>query len=131
MLHPDRLFHFLILGQTGTGKSTLLKNLIKQDTSAGVGFCLVDPHGDIANELQMASTGRAIYWDVSDRDCAYGYNPLTAVSAQFRPIVASGLIDTLKKQWSDAWGATALWYGRYNDGCKLALSPFRLTGFFW
>lgn len=34
-----------------------------------------------------------------------GYNPLTRVHRSYRPLVASGLIDTLKKQWADSWGA--------------------------
>ena len=46
-----------------------------------------------------------IYWNVADAQSPYGYNPLTSVSAPHRPLVASGLIDTLKKQWADAWGA--------------------------
>ncbi len=46
-----------------------------------------------------------IYWNAADPRCPYGYNPLTYVNAEHRPLVASGLIDTLKKQWSDAWGA--------------------------
>src|ERR1044071_5762464 len=43
--------HVYILGQTGTGKSTLLKNLLIQDIAAGEGCALIDPHGDLAEEL--------------------------------------------------------------------------------
>jgi len=101
----DRLMHLYVIGQTGTGKSTLLYNLAMQDAKAGHGFCLIDPHGDLAEALS-AGIGRAhIYWNVSDPACPFGYNPLTHVSAAYRPLIASGLIDTMKKQWSDAWGA--------------------------
>lgn len=100
----DRLFHGAILGQTGTGKSTLLFNMIMQDALHGRGFCLIDPHGDIARSVSEALTVPHIYWDVADPECPIGYNPLTFVAAAYRPLIASGLIETLKKQWQDAWG---------------------------
>lgn len=102
---PDRLFHMAIFGQTGTGKSSLLASMAKQDIDTGQGFCLIDPHGDLAKELAEYCGDRALYWDVADPTCPYGYNPLTYVKSEYRPLLASGLIETLRKQWSDAWGA--------------------------
>lgn len=110
----DRLFHMFCLGQTGTGKSSLLANMMHQDTKRGQGFCLIDPHGDLAQLVSRFSANSKIYWDVSDPRSPYGYNPLTYVSAEFRPLVASGLIETLKKQWSDAWGARMEHLLRYS-----------------
>lgn len=100
----DRLMHLHVIGQTGTGKSTLLANLALQDAARGIGFCLIDPHGDLAEAVAERITGEAIVWRVADPGCPYGYNPLTRVPAAYRPLVASGLIDALRKQWSDAWG---------------------------
>lgn len=123
----DRLQHLYIAGQTGAGKSTLLARLAAQDATAGTGFCLLDPHGDLAKGLATdlavkrnrvttgaasrsapadtaPESGKVIYWDVADPSCPFGYNPLTSVSPALRPLVASGLIDALKKQWGDAWG---------------------------
>ncbi|MEM5471904.1 type IV secretion system DNA-binding domain-containing protein [Hoeflea sp. AS60] len=100
----DRLFHTYIVGQTGTGKSNLLLNMLRQDIEHGRGFCLLDPHGDLAKEAAKLLGDRGIYWEPSDPDCNYGYNPLTYVAARYRPLVASSIIDTLKQQWSDAWG---------------------------
>lgn len=101
----DRLSHLYIIGQTGTGKSTLLRNMARQDATAGTGFCLIDPHGDLAERLHGALEVDHRYWNVADKDSPFGYNPLTRVSAAFRPLIASGFIDALKKQWADAWGA--------------------------
>jgi type IV secretory pathway TraG/TraD family ATPase VirD4 len=101
----DRMQHIYILGQTGTGKSTLLYHLMRQDLGQGHGFCLIDPHGDLAEQIAGSCPKTALIWNVADPDCPYGYNPLTRVSDKFRPLIASGLIDTLKKQWADAWGA--------------------------
>ncbi|MGC9417823.1 MAG: type IV secretory system conjugative DNA transfer family protein [Rhodovulum sp.] len=101
----DRLLHLYMIGQTGTGKSTLVQNLAWQDARHGTGFCLVDPHGDLAEGLHRHLEIPHRYWDVADPACPLGYNPLSRVSEQYRPLVASGLIETLKKQWPDAWGA--------------------------
>lgn len=100
----DRLLHLYIIGQTGTGKSTLLLNMALQDVANNVGFCLIDPHGDLALQLSKNISRKHIYWDVGNPNSPYGYNPLTHVSEHLRPLVASGFIETLKKQWSDAWG---------------------------
>lgn len=96
--------HLYVLGQTGAGKSTLLGHLARQDAAQGIGFCLLDPHGDLASELRDQIGAGVIYWDVADPSCPYGYNPLSKVAAEHRPLVASALIDTFKKQWVDAWG---------------------------
>lgn len=104
ILQPDRLHHIYIIGQTGTGKSTLLRNLACQDLRSGIGFCLLDPHGDLAKSVHEEAAENCLYWDAADPETPFGYNPLTFVSEQYRPLVASGLIDTLKKQWADAWG---------------------------
>ncbi|PHR96906.1 MAG: hypothetical protein COA78_28180 [Blastopirellula sp.] len=110
----DRMFHQYIIGQTGTGKSTLLLQMMKQDLNSGQGFCLVDPHGDLARAVLEIDSSKVIYWNAADPACVYGYNPLTTIRAEFRPLVASGLIETLKKQWSDAWGARLEHLLRYS-----------------
>lgn len=100
----DRLMHLHVVGQTGTGKSTLLGQLALQDAAHGFGFCLIDPHGDLADSLATRLGDRAILWAPADPTNPYGYNPLTPVPAEYRPLVVSGLIDAFRKQWADAWG---------------------------
>lgn len=114
IMQTDRMFHQYIIGQTGTGKSTLMLNMMKQDIAHGQGFCLIDPHGDLAEAVRAVVDCEIVYWNVADPDCPYGYNPLTYVTSEYRPLVASGLIDTLKKQWSDAWGARMEHLLRYS-----------------
>lgn len=114
----DRLQHLYIIGQTGTGKSSLLFNLAFQDAQAATGACLLDPHGDLAIALHQRLPGDHLYWDVADPNCPLGFNPLARVSAANRPLVTSGFIETLKKQWPDAWGARMEHILRY---CVLAL----------
>lgn len=71
----DRLRHFYTIGQTGTGKSTLLKNMIVQDILRGEGVCMIDPHGnDIADVLGSVPPER--YQDVIYFDPAYTEKPM-------------------------------------------------------
>src|ERR1051325_2162261 len=49
----ERRRHLYIVGQTGTGKSTLLLNLIAQDLAAYQGLALLDPHGDLAEAVLL------------------------------------------------------------------------------
>lgn len=69
MSDEDRLRHFYCIGQTGTGKSTLLKNMIVQDIIRGEGVCMIDPHGmDIVDVLASVPRERfndVIYFDPS------------------------------------------------------------------
>lgn len=76
----DRMRHFYVLGQTGTGKSVFLQNLIVQDIKSGNGVCMIDPHGtDIEEVLGAIPPERAndvIYFDPSNLDRPIGLNML-------------------------------------------------------
>src|SRR5271156_5761509 len=81
MLDPEeRRRHLYIVGQTGTGKSTLLLNLIAQDLAAGEGLALLDPHGDLAEAVLMhvprSRTNDLVYVNPADADRPIGFNPL-------------------------------------------------------
>jgi len=47
----DRLQHIYVIGKSGTGKSTLLENMAISDIERGNGLCVIDPHGDIAEDI--------------------------------------------------------------------------------
>ena len=76
----DRLRHFYIIGQTGTGKTTLMKNMIAQDIASGAGVCMIDPHGtDIEDVLSSVPSEReqdVIYFDPSRMDRVVAFNML-------------------------------------------------------
>lgn len=108
MRQADRLSHLYIVGKTGVGKSTLLEQLAHQDLDAGSGFALIDPHGDlverIATTVRPSDSRRVRYLNAADPHQPYGYNPVRRVREDRIPLAASGLMDTLKKLWPDAWG---------------------------
>ncbi len=80
MSEKDRMRHFYVIGQTGTGKSKFLTNLISQDIQSGAGVCFIDPHGtDIEEVLGAIPPEREqdiIYFDPSRMDRVVGLNML-------------------------------------------------------
>ena len=80
MTKEDRLRHFYVIGQTGTGKTTMLKNMIRQDILNGEGVCMIDPHGsDIQDVLSFVPKERyedVIYFDPSHTERPMGLNML-------------------------------------------------------
>lgn len=104
----DRRQHMYVVGQTGTGKTTLLETLIRQDIVAGEGLALVDPHGDLAGRLQSSvppsRTSDLIVVDPADPNCRYRFNPLSGVDEERRSVAAASLLECLEKLWPSAWG---------------------------
>jgi len=80
MKDDDRRRHFYLIGQTGTGKSVLLKNMIVQDMEQGKGVCYIDPHGsdleDILSRIPKDRVEDLIYFDPAGRDRTMGLNML-------------------------------------------------------
>lgn len=76
----DRLRHLYVIGQTGTGKTTLLKNMIVQDIHAGAGVCMIDPHGsdieDVLAAIPQERVGDVIYFDPAHTEDVMGLNML-------------------------------------------------------
>ncbi len=76
----DRLRHFYIVGQTGTGKTVLLKNMIIQDIQNGEGVCMIDPHGsdiqDILANIPPERYEDVIYFDPANTKYPMGLNML-------------------------------------------------------
>jgi hypothetical protein len=104
----DRLSHIYCLGKTGTGKSTLLMNMAISDIERGNGICIIDPHGDIAENIldyiPRARINDVIYFNAADLENSIAFNPLDSIHISNHHLIASGLISTFKKIWSDSWG---------------------------
>lgn len=104
----DRRHHTYLIGQTGTGKSTLLATLMRQDLVDGRGFALIDPHGDLAEQLlaRIPEERRrdVTYLNLPDETCDVGFNPLLCRLPHTRPVAAAALLDVFKKLWDDSWG---------------------------
>ena len=109
--------HMYVIGQTGTGKSVYLKNMIIQDIKNGNGLCFIDPHGqDVQDILKFIPKDRiddVIYFDPSDLERPLGLNLLEAVTEEEKELVANiksfftfhySLLDHMILWWSEATG---------------------------
>ncbi|HSL83127.1 MAG TPA: type IV secretory system conjugative DNA transfer family protein [Thermoanaerobaculia bacterium] len=104
----DRFSHLYLIGRTGTGKSTLLGTMAFQDLAAGSGLALLDPHGDLVEEVLLrvphARRGNVIYLDAPDATATWTYNPLGGVSPERRALAAAGLVEVFRRLWHEDWG---------------------------
>lgn len=106
--------HAYIVGATRTGKSRLLRILIEQDIAAGHGGCVIDPHGDLYEELlsylatlpaDHPAVKNARLIDPTDPDWAVGFNPLEIPHGEEPYPHVLELITVFEKLWADSWGA--------------------------
>lgn len=104
----DARHHTYIIGKTGSGKTTLLRNLILQHLSHGSGLALLDPHGDLAEDIldhfPPSRADHLVYFNPSDLEHPIGLNPLADVPPDDRHLVASGITASFKSIWRDSWG---------------------------
>ena len=82
----DRSRHFYVIGKSGSGKSALLSWMARQDAQNGNGFCVVDPHGDLVDDvLQYVPKSRVkdvVYFNPADTERPMGLNMLEANTSE-------------------------------------------------
>ena len=102
-----RLRHLHVIGASGSGKSTFLLDLISQDIEAGRGVAVLDPHGDLVDEvvsrIPEERLGDAILFDPADRGYPVAWNILEAHSELERTLLSSDLVGIFRR-FSTSWG---------------------------
>jgi hypothetical protein len=108
----QRVRHIHIIGSSGTGKSSLLFNMIRHDIEHGEGLAVLDPHGDLIDRiLGIIPTGRiddVVLVDPSDEEYAVGFNILLAQSDLEKNLLASDLVSVFQRlstSWGDQMGS--------------------------
>lgn len=108
----DRLLHMYVVGQTGTGKSTLLKTMLLSDMEAGRGCALIDPHGDLYEEMlglvPPMRVNDVILLDPSDMKFPFGMNLLEADTWEERQFVVREMQAIMRRLMLED-------YGRYGQ----------------
>ena len=107
-LNPDqRMRHMYVVGASGTGKSTLLLNLIIQDIHSGQGVAVLDPHGDlidqILNLIPKERKDDVILFNPADEYYPIPFNIFSAASETEKTLLASDLTGVFRRL-SSSWG---------------------------
>jgi hypothetical protein len=113
----DRNSHFYVIGSTGVGKSKFIEYLIMQDILNRRGVCVLDPHGDLVEDLKgYLAVGAAendsaatlsdsiILIDPTDPKYTVSFNPLEKLPGISAAEQANELVSSFKKIWADSWG---------------------------
>lgn len=105
----DRRQHMYVLGKSGTGKSVMMKNMAIQNIANGEGCAVVDPHGELVEELlEMIPPERkndVVYFNPSDTDYFMGFNVMEVPDPKYIHLVASGLMGIFTKIWANVWSS--------------------------
>ena len=130
----DRATHFYVIGATGSGKTKFLESLIRQDIEKGNGLAVIDPHGDLVEDIKgfidyyhgsdEDITGRIILVNPTDPEYTVTFNPLEKLPDVSVSEQVNELISAFRKIWSDSWGV------RMEDLLRnslIALSEAELT----
>ena len=132
ILRQDRRRHLYIVGKSGSGKSKLLETLIIDDILNDQGVCVMDPHGDlIQNILQYIPERKMkdiIYFNVSDLDWPIAFNPLENVSLDMKQQVTQGLIEVFEKFFGGDWSPKIEHVFRYTTLAMLDYPNSTIVG---
>ncbi len=108
MYRRDRSRHVYIIGQTGSGKSGLLTLFALSDIYHNQGYCIIDPHGDLATDnLKFIPESRikdVVYFNPADTQYPMAFNPLEIDDPARKPNISSEVIGVLKRMFGDSWG---------------------------
>ena len=131
----DSLEHTILLGPTGSGKSTAMEHLILSDISAGRSVIVIDPQADLVTSiLERIPEGRindVVVIDPSEA-CPTGFNPLSLPGDD--TLIADAILAVFKEIFAENWGirsqdvlSAALLTLRQTDGASLLWLPALLT----
>jgi len=106
--NDDRDRHMYLVGKTGTGKSTIFKNMIVQDMANGFGVGVIDPHGDlidfVLDNVPNDRVDDVVLFDPSDSGYPIGFNMLECSNPSRKNLMASGLLSAFAKHFGYSWG---------------------------
>ena len=105
----DRFRHFYVIGQTGTGKSSIFQSMIRQDFENGEWVIVIDPHGDLARDVMpfipRERADDVIYFDPSDLERPMWLNMLEANTDDEKELVSMDALNIMIKLfWNEIFG---------------------------
>ena len=128
----DRRRHLYIVGKSGSGKSKLLETLIIDDIKSGQGVCVMDPHGDLIQDILQyipeEKKADVIYFNIGDMDWPIAFNPLENVSLDMKQQVTQGLIEVFEKFFGGDWSPKIEHVFRYTTLAMLDYPDSTIVG---
>ncbi len=101
-------YHTLLGGQSGEGKSTLMQHMALQAIRNGSACCVIDPHGDLAEQVLASIPPErvqdTVLIDFGAPDCSIGLNPFDGTLGRERDKATEDLLVTLRYIWKESWG---------------------------
>ena len=105
----DRTRHIWSVGKSGTGKSTMIENMVIDDLKKDRAVALIDPHGDscesLLNYIPSHRINDTVYFNPADRDHPIIINPLEVINREEAELVVSGIMSVFTKIWANVWSA--------------------------
>ncbi len=118
--HPDRFRHFYVIGQTGTGKSTILQTMIRQDLKLGNGLCVIDPHGELIEDIlpfiPKSRLQDVIYFNPGDTERPMGLNILEANTPEEKDFISTEALNIMIKLYGEEIFSPRL-QDYFRNGC--------------
>jgi hypothetical protein len=103
----DRRRHLYVLGKSGNGKSCFLQLLVKSDIDNGFGCAVLDPHGDLSDEILKTIPKHrlkdVVIFDPSDLEHPPSFNPMIPIRPDLKVRVMLSFLDTFKRVFGDGW----------------------------
>jgi len=104
----DRRRHMYVIGKSGTGKSTLLANMVINDLKHNKGVAVIDPHGDlietVLNYIPKHRINDVIVFDPTDPEAVVKLNLFEGGNMVHRELIASGIVAIFQKLYAHSWG---------------------------
>jgi len=105
----DRRRHMWVVGKTGTGKSTMIANMVIDDLKKSRGVSVIDPHGDLCETvldyIPAHRINDVVYFNPADREHPLIINPLEVTNREEAELVVSGIMAVFTKVWANVWSA--------------------------
>ncbi|MBI5421959.1 type IV secretion system DNA-binding domain-containing protein [Candidatus Peregrinibacteria bacterium] len=116
----DRRRHFYMIGKSGTGKSTILNTMLRQDLANGEGICLIDPHGDLVQavmpHIPRKRADDVVLFDPGDLERPMGLNILEAYTKEQKEFMSQEALSIFIKLFGEEIMGPRLQH-YFRNGC--------------
>lgn len=126
-----RARHFYLVGKTGVGKSNFLLGKILADIKTNQGLAVMDPHGDLIDEILIripkSRIKDVVYFDPANLSGQIPINLFKVGDVMSPDLIVSNLIAVFKRQFGYSWGPRLEYILRFSLLTLVELECFDLN----